>query len=31
VYTDIAREVQILRKVFVRAKSKLNWLILKLH
>jgi multidrug resistance efflux pump len=31
VYTDIAREVQILRKVFVRVKSKLNWLILKLH
>jgi multidrug resistance efflux pump len=31
VYTDVAREVQILRKVFVRVKSKLNWLILKLH
>jgi multidrug resistance efflux pump len=31
IYTDVAREVQILRKVFVRVKSKLNWLILKLH
>jgi hypothetical protein len=31
VYTDVAREVQILRKVFVRVTSKLNWLILKLH
>jgi multidrug resistance efflux pump len=31
VYTDSAREIQILRKVFVRVKSKINWLILKLH
>jgi len=31
VYTDSGEAIQILRKVFVRVTSKLNWLILKLH
>jgi multidrug resistance efflux pump len=31
VYSETAKEIQILRKVLVRISSKLNWLILKLH
>jgi len=31
VYTDSAKEIQILRKVIVRINAKLDWLILKLH
>jgi multidrug efflux pump subunit AcrA (membrane-fusion protein) len=31
IYTDYAEMVHILRKVFMRVSSKLDWLILKLH
>lgn len=31
VYTDSLREIQILRKVLLRIRTKLDWLILKLH
>jgi hypothetical protein len=31
VYTDGGQMIQILRRVFLRVSTKLNWLILKLH